>query len=33
MGVLTPPAAPAGGPDIEACRQHLAALQAILGAL
>ena len=30
---VPPAAAPAGGPDIEACRQHLAAMQAILGAL
>ena len=30
--IPTPPA-PAGGPDLQACRQHLAAMQAILGAL
>ena len=31
--VPTPPAGPAAGADLEACRQHLAAIQAILGTL
>ena len=31
--VPTPPAGPAGGPDIEACRQHLAAMQEFLDTL
>ena len=30
--IPTPPA-PAGGPDLQACQQHLAAVQAILSAL
>ena len=30
--IPTPPA-PAGGPDLKACKQHLAAMQEILGTL